>query len=123
MERVEGQQILRGRIVEHLRLLCSAEEQLEYQYNVPGINVTVELVCIWFDDLYYPKRSFFSSSFSNRELVAMAKFNQVFDAITTSSLQGKEIPQIELFISTPEWIRLSQAASIALCAFEDKVKI
>ena len=123
MERVERQQLLRGRIVEYLRLLCSAEEQLEYQYNVPYVNVTVELVCIWFDDCYHPENNFFSSSFSNIELEAMANFNQAFDTIATSSLQGEEIPQIELFISTPEWTRLSRAASIALCAFENKAKI
>ncbi len=115
------QRQLRKNIREYLRLLSSAEEQLEYQRNVPWVNITVELVCMMWHDDYILESKAFSSAFSKRELQAMAEFNQVLDAITESSLSGEEIPQIEAFINTPEWARLSQAASVALRAFKIKV--
>jgi hypothetical protein len=108
---------LRRNIIEHLRLLSSAEEQLQYQRNVPSVNIIVELVCGWFDEDYMPEDEAFSSAFSMRELQAMSEFNRVFDDIVVSTLRDEEMPQIEDFIKTPEWTGLSQAASLTLSAF------
>lgn len=62
----ELQIALRRNITEHLRLLSSAEEQLQYQQDVPLINVTVELICGWFDDDYLPESKAFSQAFRHR---------------------------------------------------------
>lgn len=117
MKLTELQIALRRNIIEHLRLLSSAEEQLQYQHNVPFVNITVELACIWFDDNYRPEDEAFSSAFSVQELEAMSEFNRVSDDIVASTLQGEDLPDIADFIKTPEWTRLSQAASLALPAF------
>ena len=110
---------LRRNVIEHLRLLSSVEEQLQYQQEVPLINVVVELICGWFDDDYLPESKAFSQAFSAQELAAMSEFNKAFDCILSTALH-KEPPRIEDFIKTSEWAHLSQAASVALQAFENE---
>ena len=66
-------------IVDVLRLLSSADEQLAYERRVPQISVTDELLSIWFDDKYLPDDRTFRGCFSDSELQAMAAFNDYFD--------------------------------------------
>ena len=121
MKRTELQQNIRVNTIAHLRLLSSTEEQLQYQRDVPFVNITIELVCGWFDGYYIPEDKAFSSAFSEPELQALADFDQVFDIIAASSLRGEEVPRIESLVQTSEWLRLSQAASVALRVFEHEV--
>jgi len=112
----ERQQISRKNIKENLQTLSSTEEQLDYQRNVPHVNIIDELVCGWFDDTYWPDDKIFRSGFSEEELKAMSEFSQIFEAVL-ASVQN-EVPQIEAYVKAPEWARLLQAAHIALSVFQ-----
>ncbi|HEX9996240.1 MAG TPA: hypothetical protein VGB45_03790 [Abditibacterium sp.] len=114
MEPAELQSNWRKAIIEELHTLSSVEKQLEYQRIVPFVNVTVELVCGWFDDHYHPESKDFVAQFSTQELMALAKFNQLFDDILDSDAMRGESPQIEDLIKTREWKRLTQEAAQTL---------
>ena len=62
-----------------LELLSSEELQLEYEKNVPRVDITNELVCMWFDDFYFPDDKMISESFSVEELEELIKFNKFYD--------------------------------------------
>ena len=115
-ELAERQQISRRKIMEELQLLSSVEEQLEYQRNVPHVNITGELICGWFDDSYWPEDKLFVSGFSEEELKAMSEFSEVFESVL-APIRDKELPQITDLVQTPEWVRLTQAAHKALSVF------
>jgi hypothetical protein len=70
----------RGRIRELLQLLASEEEQLAYERNVPHVDITAELVCMWFDDLYDTKHAATDSTFSGDEQAALAEFHRFYNA-------------------------------------------
>ena len=70
----------RKQIRELLQLLSSEEEQLAYERNVPHVDITAELVCMWFDDLYDAKEAAHDSAFSSDEQAALAEFHRFYDA-------------------------------------------
>ena len=65
-------------IIDLLQLLASEEEQLAYERNVPHVNITAELRCMWFDDQCHPDDSFFVSCFTPDELGALAEFDRFY---------------------------------------------
>lgn len=70
----------RVRFRELLSLLASEEEQLAYERNVPHVDITAELVCMWFDDLYDTGQAATDFTFSDGERAALAEFHQFYDA-------------------------------------------
>ena len=66
-------------VIDTLELISSESEQLEFEKNVPHVDITVELVCDWFDDSYYPGESGFLAEFNDNELEALAHFNKFYD--------------------------------------------
>lgn len=68
----------RKQIVELLQLLALEEQQLAYERDVSQVDITAELVCMWFDDQYSPGQGF-DNSFSPDELVALDEFHRFFD--------------------------------------------
>lgn len=62
-----------------LELLSSEELQLQYEKNVPRVDITNELVCMWFDDYYFPDDEMIGQSFSVEELEELRKFNKFYD--------------------------------------------
>ena len=70
----------RGQIRELLQLLASEQEQLAYEHIVPHVDITAELVCMWFNDLYDAKHATADSTFSDGERTALAEFHQFYDA-------------------------------------------
>lgn len=99
-------------------MLSSAEEQLQYQRNVPFVNITVELICGWFDDHYGPDSRDFMAAFSTPELIAMARFDQLFNDILNFGGLREETPEIEDLVKTPEWAHLMQEAAQTLEVLE-----
>jgi hypothetical protein len=65
-------------IVELLQLFASEERQLAYEQDVPNVDITVELVCMWFDDQYQPQQRHFDSCFTLAELAALERFHQFY---------------------------------------------
>lgn len=66
-------------IVDLLRLLASEDEQLAYERDVPHVDITAELRCMWFDDQYHPDNAFFCSCFTPDELAALAEFDRFYE--------------------------------------------
>ncbi|HRH37822.1 MAG TPA: hypothetical protein PK760_05725, partial [Flavobacteriales bacterium] len=66
-------------IIDLLDLIASEERQLTYEHDVPHVDITNELVCMWFDDLYHPDDAFFVSCFSTDELIALGEFHLFYD--------------------------------------------
>ncbi|HXT40173.1 MAG TPA: hypothetical protein VN887_09130, partial [Candidatus Angelobacter sp.] len=69
----------RGRVIELLQLLASEEQQLAYERDVPHVDITAELLCMWFNDLYHPGESRFDSSFTADERSMLASFHQLYE--------------------------------------------
>lgn len=110
----------RKNVIEHLQLLASAQEQREYQRNVPFVNITVELSCMWFDGYFCPEaKEQLSPVFSERESEALREFDRVFDSVTEPWSGAGDVPELEDFMRTPQWERMSQAATVALKAFAE----
>jgi hypothetical protein len=88
-------------ILRLLRLLSSEEEQLAYERNVPHVDITAELRCMWFDDEYHPDDAFFRSCFSADELAALAEFHRFYDE------QKHRLPQsqgtVRTWLASPVW--------------------
>ena len=71
-------QMVPAHITGLVRLLASESEQMRYQAEVPHVNVTTELVCLWFDDLYHADTSAFREGFSAKERTALAAFHDLY---------------------------------------------
>jgi hypothetical protein len=91
----------KANIIELLRLLGSDELQLDYEKNVPHVDITTELVCMWFDDQYHPNSSHFTSCFKKNELAALAEFHQFYDE------RHKQLPEsqgtVRAWLANPVW--------------------
>jgi|GEM_PF-1721867 len=88
-------------LVDLLKLLATEEEQLKYEKDVPIASVSEEMICTWFDDLYWPEDRFFISCFSKEELAALNEFDRFFDE------QIKLLPPsqgtIQTWLNSPVW--------------------
>lgn len=74
-----GQESIRSRIIALLQILSSEALQLEYEKNAPNIDITAEIVCMWFDDHYHPGSQRWADQFSDNELESLAEFHRYFD--------------------------------------------
>jgi len=72
-----------------------------YERGVPHVDITAELVCMWFDDQYHPGEQDFESCFSATELAALAEFNRFHD------IRVKELPDSQgsvlAWLASPIW--------------------
>lgn len=91
-----------------LELWASADEQLDYQRNVPIANVSAELFCQWCDYYYNVNNPIMIKEFSQIELEAYKEFDKVICDISDQILEMT--PPIEEFINTREWNAVNQAA-------------
>ena len=109
---------LRNRIIEHLQLVSSAEEQLTYQQSVPIAQVSDELFNAWGDWVADEAtiEEFTAPVFSPEEQLAIREFNTALAAVTGRTPQN--LPYITDFIGTPAWQDLSSAAGKALAVFQ-----
>ena len=58
---------VRSQLVGLLKLMASAELQREYERNVPHVDITRELVAMWFDDLFLENSGALRAGFSVTE--------------------------------------------------------
>ncbi|KRE86131.1 hypothetical protein ASG75_11465 [Rhodanobacter sp. Soil772] len=109
---------LRNRIIEHLQLVSSAEEQIAYQQSVPIAQVSGELFNAWGDWVADEAtiEEFIAPIFSAEEQLAIREFNASLDAIAFRTVPN--LPYITDFIGTPAWQELSSAASKALVVLQ-----
>jgi hypothetical protein len=95
-------------IIELLGLLASEEQQLAYEKNVPHVDITTELVCMWFDDQYHPDYAGFISSFTPDELATLAEFHRFYDE------REKQLPEsqgtVRTWLASPIWREIMEKA-------------
>ena len=83
----------REQVRDLLELLASEERQLTYERNVPHVDITVELVCMWFNDLIYDLETIQADApFSADERVALEQFHRFYDA-RVKQLPGSQEPK------------------------------
>jgi hypothetical protein len=97
----------RKHIIELLQLFASEEQQLAYERDVPHVDITNELVCMWFDDQYHPGRGF-DQFFSPDELAALDEFDRFYtervDRLPES--QGT----VRIWLACPIWREVMEQA-------------
>ena len=100
------------RICDLLELLGSEAGQLQYEKDVPWVDITTELVCMWFDDTYHPDDSQYEVQFSTAELKALATFNELYDR------RLAELPRrpqsVRIWLAHPAWLEIMQLARATL---------
>ena len=103
----------RKEVFEMLDLMSSKEEQLDYQAKAPIAHVSAELFNQWEDCYQIPKeQDWYNEAFTDGELSILKEFDEALEAVSNDTPQNP--PDIHEFVNTPEWERLSNAASIAL---------
>lgn len=99
-------------IIDLLQLLSSEDEQLGYERDVPHVNITAELLCMWFDDQYHPDDAFFQSCFTRDELLALAEFDKFYDERT------QHLPPsagtVQTWLNSSVWREIMQKAGETL---------
>lgn len=108
---------LRNRIIEHLELAASAEEQLNYQRAAPIAHVSNELLNTWGDWVKDESTidQFTAPIFTLEEQQAVRDFNSTVDSVARQTAHS--LPYITNFIGTPAWQELSSSAASALSVF------
>jgi hypothetical protein len=102
----------REQIRELLQLLASEEEQLAYEHNVPHVDITAELVCIWFDDSYDAEHAATDSAFSDSERTALAEFHQFYDARVSRLPESQGT--VRTWLANPLWREIMEQAQRTL---------
>ena len=91
-----------------LQLLASEEEQLAYELAVPHVDITAELLCVWFDDLYHGKTPSVDSTFHGAELAALTEFHRYYDE------RVYDLPEshgtVRLWLASPVWRGIMEQA-------------
>jgi hypothetical protein len=103
-------------IVDLLRLIASEEQQLAYDREVPHVDITGELLCMWFDDQYHPHNAFFISCFTAHDLAALAEFHRFYDE------QRHRLPRsqgtVRTWLASPIWRQIMEKAHETLTRIE-----
>src|SRR5262252_3172902 len=96
-------------IIEILELLASPEQQLAYERNLPHVDTSAEMLCMWFDDHYRPDDMFFSSCFTADELAVLAEFHRFYEE------RSKELPEsrgtIRTWLASRVWREIMMKAN------------
>jgi hypothetical protein len=97
----------RKQIVELLQLFASEEQQLAYERDVPHVDITAELVCMWFNDQYHPGRGF-DQFFSPDELAALDEFHRFYDQRVNRLPESQGT--VRTWLASPVWREVMEQA-------------
>ena len=110
-------QRIRNNIIAYLEVAASAQEQREYERNVPIAQVPNEMINQWTDSVEPDDFAWYSEPvFTREENQAMQDFHATWRAVTDAT-QNPMPYSVELLIGTPLWDRFMSAASVALDVF------
>jgi hypothetical protein len=104
----------RKEIIDLLQLLASEEQQLAYERDVPHVDVTNELVCMWFDDHYHPGPPL-DPFFSLDELAAIHEFSCFFE--DRLSRLPESLGTVRTWLGSPVWREVMEQARKTLERF------
>lgn len=103
----------RQAVYDVLELLSSAELQVKFHLKSPTANVALELLCLWFSELYHPGSLLFTRSFSSEEQALLQEFNRYYDM-----RKGKLPKTIEQLHDDSDWQIVMQEAKVLLDKFK-----
>lgn len=69
---MQDEMTIRRAVVDEVRLISLASEQLAYEKAVPHVNIVAELLSGFCDDLFHPKSPEWVSQFTESELKGLA---------------------------------------------------
>ena len=98
--------------VEALQLLSSEPEQTEYEQAVPNVDITSELISIWFDQTYHPEDQQYRGAFSDAELDSLRAFHEIFDGAVDQLPQSQGT--IKNWLNTSTWTEVMKKAESTL---------
>jgi len=110
-------QRIRNNIIAYLEVAASAQEQQEYERNVPIAQVPNEMINQWQDSVDPDDFTWYSEPvFTREENQAMRNFHATWSEVADATPNPMPY-SVELLIGTPIWNRFMSAASIALDVF------
>ena len=105
-------QRIRNRVIEHLELTASFEEQRTYQRSAP-IQVPNEIINGWEDLVRDDVLEWFSGPvFTQDEQQAIREFHVTWESVVKDT--PRDLPDLEALFETQPWERLRVAAEQAL---------
>ncbi len=104
---------LRENTFASLALFASRKMQLDYQNDVPYADIMSELFARW-DDTYGHDSSGFKALFNAREQELLDDF----DALIIEVCASEEASNLNEFIDSPNWQKLSRAARAILAELQ-----
>lgn len=102
----------RKQIIDLLQLFASEEQQLAYERDVPHVDITTELVCMWFDDQYQPKLRHFETCFTEDELAALGEFHRFYDQRVDRLPESRGT--VRTWLASPIWREIMEQAQRTL---------
>jgi hypothetical protein len=102
----------RKEIIELLQLFASEEQQLAYERDVPHVDITAELVCMWFDDQYAPQQRDYKGCFTPAELAALEEFHRLYDERVARLPESQGT--VRTWLGSPVWREVMEQARRAL---------
>ena len=103
---------VRKNIREVLEVIASEERQLDYERAVPHVDITRELVSLWFDQDYHPEDPLLPLAFLPGELAALAEFHRFYDARADSLPESQGT--VRTWLASPLWREIMSQAQRAL---------
>jgi hypothetical protein len=98
---MSNESTVRKGIIDLLQLFASEEQQLAYERDVPHVDITAELVGMWFDDQYHPNQRHFESCFSPAELAALEEFDKFYGMRVDRLPESKRT--VRTWLNSPVW--------------------
>lgn len=105
---------LRQSIHDEVRLLSSAQAQLDYERSAPTADVPAELICGFVDDLYRPKSAEFIEAFTEGELKDLAELYGRL-CVASDAFLREEASSVSDILKIAEW-RTTIMYAKELCA-------
>lgn len=102
----------REQVRDVLQMLASEEEQLAYERNVPHVDITAELLCMWFDDLYHGKCPGADSTFDDIELASLTDFHLFYRE--RSGRLPKSMGTVRTWLASSVWREIMERARMTL---------
>ncbi|NNC68035.1 MAG: hypothetical protein HKN83_08385 [Gammaproteobacteria bacterium] len=109
---------LRENLIDLLRAIASIDKQLGYEKRAPIANVSDELICGWFDDLYRPNTKLFEAAFNSQERRELDRFNYFFEKCVESISNSSKLIDLQ---TSDEWKQIRSLANdtITKCGWDE----
>jgi hypothetical protein len=85
-----------------MELLASASAQMQYERDVPHVDVVGEMVSMYADDTFRPKSEDFLTAFSEPEIKDLAQLYGLI-CLAAKAFETESIDGVSSALKTPEW--------------------